>query len=290
MLYRGYMRIILATILSLFVTAVIIFTTRIWGLGQHFPQFQSPFFEGEKPLIIAKVDTLEKAQQAIEAKPQIALWLDVRVSLDRVVYVLPPAKDGPFLNAKAEQQEANPTKKIMLGGKVSDYPFEQVKEFYKEVSTLKDFYSRFAKTRFVLNVIDNVHEVQTAVAEDIKDLNPDQRTFIQSEGLVLIQAIKDLKPAWVYGTSTPDLMRFLSFDSMFILPATQFKGDVFVAPFTLMKRPAFNEEIISEMRRRNKWVFLGPIENKEQLIKAQQFHAEGLITENPIQLLKFLSE
>lgn len=280
------MRIILATLLTLFVTGILILMTRIWGLGQRFPEFESPFFAGETPLIIVKADTLAKAEDILKLKPQAALWLDVRISSGKVPFILPPNRDVEFLRAKEEQQKANPTVQIMMGGKLSDYSWEQINEFYKTTPALKEFYEKFPNTRFVLNVIDNVSDVHNSVVDAIKEFKPGGRTFIQSDALVLLSAIKELEPTWVYGTSTPDIMRMLSFDSLYVLPSIQFKGDVFVAPFKILKRDAFNEDIIIEMRRRHKPVYLGPIENEDQLRIAMKYKADALITDNLPQLLE----
>ena len=284
------MRIILSTIATLIVIGILILTARIWGLGQNYPEYQSPFFAGETPLIIVKADTLAKVEETVKLKSNAVIWLDVRVSQGKVPFILSPSRDSEFLKFKEVQQQANPTTHIMLGGKLSDYTWEQINEFYKNTPSLKELYEKFPTTRFVLNVVDNVAEVHNAVVNAIQDFHPDERTLIQSDALVILQAIKELKPVWVYGTSTPDLMRLLSFDSLYILSATQYKGDVFIAPFRIMKRDAFNEDILIEMRRRHKRIYLGPVENLDQLKTAVNAKADGFITENLPQLLKLQSE
>ncbi|MDG0814779.1 PI-PLC domain-containing protein [Bdellovibrio svalbardensis] len=282
------MRIILATVITLVMTGFLILTTRIWGLGQTFPDFQSPLFAGETPIVIVKANTLAKIDEALKLKSDAVIWVDVRISKGNIPYILAPSRDAEFLNLKTEQQKANPTVPIMQGGKLSDYSWEQINEFYKDTPALKELYEKFPTTRFVLNVVDNVPDVHTTVVEAIKDFKPDNRTLIQSDALVVMSAIKDLKPVFVYGTSVPDLMRLLSFDSLFILPATQYKGDVFIAPFTILKRPAFNDDIITEMRRRHKRIYLGPIESQSQFDIAAKVKADGYITENLPQLLQMM--
>ncbi|WP_246845217.1 hypothetical protein [Bdellovibrio sp. NC01] len=282
------MRVLLTTIAALIVTGFLILTTRIWGLGQTFPEYKSPFYEGTSPMIIVKAETLPKIDEVLKLKPDAVIWVDVRMSREKTAFILSPTHDNEFLKQKEEQQKANPTAKIFIGGKLSEYPWEQINEHFKDTPALRELYEKYPNTRFVLNVVDNVSDVQTAVVSAIEDLKPDNRTLVQSEALVILSSIKELKPAWVYGTSTPDIMRFMSFDSLWILPATQFKGDVFVAPFKIMKRNAFNADIIEEMRRRHKPVFLGPIADSAQLKMAQDFKADGLITEDLPALLKML--
>lgn len=263
---------------------------RIWGLGQNYPLYEHAFFSGPTPMIIVKTDTLPGAQEILKLRPDAVIWLDVRFSREKVPFVLPASRDKEFLEMKHQEQEKNPTTPIMIGSKLSEYPWEQINEFYKTTPALKEFYEQLPQTRFVLNIVDNVADAHTALVDAISNLKPNERTLIQSEALIIMTSIKDLKPEWVYGTSTPDLMRLLTFDSLYVLPSTQFKGDVFIAPFTLLKRPAFNSDIIEEMRRRNKRIFLGPIQNEAQLAEASRYKADGYITENLPELLRLLGQ
>nr|WP_295902479.1 hypothetical protein [uncultured Bdellovibrio sp.] len=284
------MRIFFITFATVVVLGILILMARIWGLGQNYPLYEHAFFSGPTPMIIVKTDTLQGAQEILKLRPDAVIWLDVRFSREKVPFVLPATRDKEFLDMKHHEQEKNPTTPIMIGSKLSEYPWEQINEFYKTTPALKEFYEQLPQTRFVLNIVDNVADAHTALVDAISGLKPNDRTLIQSEALIIMTSIKDLKPEWVYGTSTPDLMRLLTFDSLYVLPSTQFKGDVFVAPFTLLKRPAFNADIIEEMRRRNKRIFLGPIQNEAQLAEASRYRADGYITENLPELLRLLGQ
>lgn len=284
------MRIFLITLFTLIATGILVLTARIWGLGQTYAPFSHNFFNGTSPLLILKVKDLSSAAEIATFSPQVVFWLDVRFSRDKVPFILSRNRDVEFLNFKKQEQEANPTKPIMIGGKLSEYPFDDIRAFYKELPTLEQFYSRFETSRFILNIIDNVSEAHIALTNTLTKLKPDERTLIQSDALILMTAIKEIKPQWVYGTSVPDLVRLLTFDSMFILPTTQFKGDVFIAPFKVANKPAFNENIISEMRRRNKRIFLGPIEDKTQFAEASRLKADGYIADNIHELVNLLGQ
>ncbi|WP_413943779.1 hypothetical protein [Bdellovibrio sp. HCB-162] len=284
------MRIFFITFATVVVLGILILMARIWGLGQNYPLYEHAFFSGPTPMIIAKADTLTAAQEILKLRPDAVIWLDVRFSREKVPFVLPASRDKEFMEMKRQEQEKNPTTPIMIGSKLSEYPWEQINEFYKTTPALKEFYEQLPQTRFVLNIVDNVADAHTALVDAISGLKPNDRTLIQSEALIIMTSIKDLKPEWVYGTSTPDLMRLLTFDSLYVLPSTQFKGDVFIAPFTLLKRPAFNADIIEEMRRRNKRIFLGPIQNEAQLAEASRYRADGYITENLPELLRLLGQ
>lgn len=280
MLYEGPMRVLLISIATFIVIGVLILMTRIWGLGQTFQEFPHEFFAGGTPLTVVKADSLDSVRAILAKKSDAAIWIDVRVSNDKVAFVLAPSRDEEFMVNRLKMQEANPQTRIYTGGRLSEYSWEQINEFYKTTPALKEYYLQFPQTRFVLNLVDNAMDVHVTVTDAIEGLNPDKRTIIQSEANVVIDSVKSLKPAWLYGTSVPDLVRMLTFDSLYLLPAIQYKGDVFIAPFKISKRNAFNADIITEMRRRHKKVLLGPLKSAEEYAKAQTYSPDGYIFES----------
>lgn len=271
------MRFILVTFFSLLFVGIVLFAARIWGDGQTFPIYEHGFFKENQELTVLKVTSLEQAQAAVQEKPDVVIWLDVRISQDNILYVLSPSADVEFLNFIKAEQEKHPDQQIMTGGKLTGYTWEKLKSFYKDAALLKEYYEKLPQTRFVVNIVDNVLDVHAFVNQVLEPLNPGSRTLIQSDTLVIMTSVKALRPEWLYGTGTADLMRLLSFDSLWILSSVQFKGDVFISPFKLLKRPAFNDAGIAEMRRRHKRVLLGPIENATELAEARRLKADGLI-------------
>lgn len=282
------MRLIATTLVAAVFVFIIILMARIWGQGQRYTEFHHDFLTGATPYVVFKSDRIEDLDKAVARKKDVILWVDARISSDGVVFLLPPEEDVKFLSAKQKEQEAHPETPILKGSKLSNYPWEQINEFYKTTPALKEVYARFPQQRFIVNVVDNVATVNDEIVKELKDANADNRTLIQSETLVVMTSIKEDKPEWVYGTSQADLMRFLSFDAMWILSTTQFHGDVFIAPFEILKRPAFNDDVIAEMRRRYKKVFLGPIETRAQFDEAKRLNADGYITRNLDQLLGWM--
>lgn len=280
------MRILVITILSIIGLAIMVFMARIWGLGQSHPQYESTFFNASKPAIIIKAQTLEEAQAIVAKNKDFYVWLDVRVSGDKKAFVMSPTKDNDFLKHITQEQIAKPTEQIMMGNKVSEFSLETLEKYYGVLPSLKSFYEALPETHFVLNVIDNTHEVHIAVTKDIEPFKPNNRTMIQSDALIVMKAIREIKPEFIYGTSIPDIMRFLVMDSMWIIPSTQFKGDVYLAPFKVQNRPAFNDDVITEVRRRNKRIYLGPITNSEELAIAEKIQADGYVLNNLEDFLK----
>lgn len=270
--------------------ATIILMTRIWGMGQSFNVYEHPFFSHPSPTLVVSAKDLKEASVAVQAQPEIVLWLDVRFSKDKEVFVLSSTEDAFFLKDRRVRQEANPQTPIYTSGRLAEYNWGDIHSFFPETSLLNEFYAAFPTARFILNVVDNVSDAHTTLVNHLEKSKPNERTLIQSEALILMTAIKDLKPEWLYGTSKPDIMRFLSFDAMWILPSVQFKGDVAVLPFKVSNRPAFNIEILQEMRRRHKKILLGPLQSQEELQIAEELSVDGLIFRNFEEIQQWLGQ
>jgi diaminopimelate decarboxylase len=58
----------------------------------------------------------------------------------------------------------------------------------------------------------------------------------------------------------------------------------------ILNRPAFNSDVINEMRRRHKKIFLGPIKTREELQQAKEVKADGYITDSITELQIWLDQ
>lgn len=271
---------LIAIIIGTLATLVIGITmARIWGESRTYASYPQAYFTEHTPTQLAvKAQDIDNIKEISNRWPHALVWVDVRASRDKELFILSPERDNEFLNHLREAQRQNPQAAIFTGGRLSDYPWEQINEFYKSTPSLLEIYKMFPQTRFILNIVDNVTDIHLKVTEALEaDLKPDKRTFIQSDATIILSSIKGLRPQWVYGTGVPDIVRLLSMDSMFILSTTQFKGDVFVAPLQIKSRPAFNADILAEMRKRFKPVFLGPLETDSDFAQAQEIKPDVYI-------------
>jgi len=263
------MRVLFISVVSIVVLFVVLLTSRLWGLGQTYPEFQHPFFENvQSPAVVVKTQTEKELEETIQQKADAMIWLDVETTNDHKLIV--------FSN------EVNPRQmsiEAYRGPKSMAYPFQQLKNMHPEVQELTAVVAKYPQQKFILNILDNVEGVHTALVEALKDLSPEKRILVQSNYNVIIDSVKELQPFWLYGCSQADLMRFLTFESMWILPAAPFKGDVYIAPFVLIGRPAFHESTLEEVRRRNKKIILGPALDKKEFDDAVRMKADAIIVE-----------
>lgn len=262
------MRVLFISLVSVIVLFVVLTITRLWGLGQQYPEFEHSFFDGA-PVTILRVQTENELTEALQQKPDMIFWMDVTTTADQKLIVFSRDFSNKEMSIEAYR-----------GPKSQAYSFQQLHNMHPEIRELTDVLGKYSQQKFILNVADNVENIDKNLVEALKDLSADKRVLIQSNYNVVINSIKELKPFWLYGSSQADLMRLLTFESMWILSATPFKGDVLIAPFVLLGRPAFHEVTIEEMRRRHKKIVLGPALDKKEFDDAARLKADGVIVEN----------
>lgn len=246
------MRILSLTIGTLFVIAIALATTHFWGLGRDFTEFKSPFFADPKtPWVALPIEN----EKFILENPQSILWLDVaRNDKDELVVI-------PWLEAREL--------------KLSESPVEKA-----DRTLLSKALEKFTKNRIVINVVsnkENIHEQLSALIGKVAD----GKFLFQSEFINVLTSLKELLPRQVYGTSQPDRMRFRVFDSLGILTAAPFKGDVYVASPFWRTQQLVDENLRAEIKRRKKKMILGPLLTKEDLDLALRLEPEGVIIPNP---------
>lgn len=142
--------------------------------------------------------------------------------------------------------------------------------------------------KLILNITDNrerIDEKVVSTLEKVVGKKADGKVLIQSPFDVVMSSIKEKKPMLAYGSSQADRMRFRTFQSMGILTATPFKGDVYVGPLIHNKVPLFSQEIRQEMNRRHKKVILGRLETAEEVQQALRLDVDGVYMENPSLLI-----
>lgn len=274
------MRLLLISIGCLLLALFILLTARMWGQSQSYPEYVHPFFQ-KTPLIVLQVNTLSEIKSIISEHPQTVFQLPVRMSKDKILFVLDSITEKKLILNLQNQQKLHPEKSILKSQKLYDYSWIDINKHLNDMSInveiLTDFYKQFPQQKFILDVIDNTYEIDLEIVRQLETYNPNERTLIQSDVGMILSAIKMLKPEWLYGSSKADLVRLKTMESMWILPAVQFKGDVLIAPIKLQNRDLMSEEIISELRRRHKKIIIGPIQTKEDYLKIKQYQPDAYL-------------
>ncbi len=276
------MRLLFISVGTLFVFVMLLLMTRFWGLSQGYKAFVHPFLEPAKPWQAVRVFDLKTAEDLVLKKKDVIFWLDLAKTQDHQFLVVNPDR----------RMDLTPElmKEAYHGNKTYFYDLQVLRKVYDQELLLNDFLEKFPTTRMILNVRDNAMAVHTSLADLINAEKASSRVLIQSDIELVLKTIKELQPLWLYGTSRSDIMRLLNFESIGLLPTCSFVGDVFIAPFKIRRRVAFNAGVLEEARRRQKTIFLGPLENQTEVLDAHGLNPDGYIYANSELFLKDLDQ
>lgn len=145
--------------------------------------------------------------------------------------------------------------------------------------TLKEFLAETAGSKVVLDVRSNTENIDLKISDAIP-ATEDERVLIQSPYDVVLRALKKLRPRMVFGSSAADETRMLMMSSLYILPAAPLQGDVFWSALSPATGVSLQPEVVSEVHRRHKKVFIGPLKTRDEVEKALAFGPDALVLES----------
>lgn len=234
---------------------MIYFTIFFWGLGRTHTEFSNAFLEQKAPWVIVPWDQIGAMRPLLDAdSPEkkslsIVIWSAVR---------------------------KNEKKTLEAVG----FSPEQKQEFAEWINQVKaDF--------LVLEVTSNVENIDT----DLNQLLPpawDGRVLIQSEYEPVLVQMHVRRPLFAMGTSAPDRMRLLTFDSIGLVASVNFAREVFVTPLESGNRVMVRPSIVEEIRRRRRKVILGPLKTEADVVQASEFGPDGyfIVSEDAARALR----
>ncbi len=261
-------------------------TIRFWGLSLPYKKFEHPFFAYVKThselvtIPVLNTDRFEytpnydgKEKLLKSRLPEMApkiVWINIYMTSDRKLIT-----DYGF-NADAFMTWAREKGKFK-GKFPHNYTFAELSEFSPNIVNLESATDSMPDHQFVINVLTNDLDIHKDVIKFVEDHKIQDRVLINSPIDIVIKAIKEQQPMWVYGTSISEASRVKSFSTMGLEPAISVRGDVFIAPISYMNRPLIDESLVNEMKRRKKFVFIGPVHNEEEKQIAEDLNPDGII-------------
>lgn len=246
------MRLITLILGSLLVLFIVFMAARMWGESQTFKPYNAPFLQLETPVVIVPWEQ----NFLLEQHPKLILWADVYRAKDENILVKPWTDRNKAV--RDLDQAANPSRPL-----------------------LKELLEKFPTTKFVINCNDNVQDIQRQLTQVIREAKAIDRVMIQSEYNTILTSVKEIEPTLIFGATVADVMRLKTFESMWLLPTAPFTGDVFFAPLKYRGRNAVSKDIILEMKKRFKKVFLGPLKTAEEVGEARGYEPDGIFVEDP---------
>lgn len=241
------MRLIGLTFITFVFLALIAITIHFWGLGQNKKNFEHPWDQMPKPWRVVSLQLIEKAS------PKDFIWIDVVESAEKNIFSI---QTGEFEASKKSWTEL------------------ELKN--KGITPLKKALEKAAGHNLILNVLSNTENLDLRLSEMIpKELR--DKVLIQSPYDVILSSLKKQQPLWLFGISDAERVRMRTFESLWLLPAAPFEGDVYVGTFFKKKVELLSENIVSEIKRRGKKLIVGPLKSKEELELALRLGVDGVL-------------
>lgn len=277
----------LGTLLIAFLIGLIL---RFWGLSLPHRTFDHPFFrdltkststEAPPPLRIPVFNSSHfnftpgipgKASQFSSKTGDTfqLIWVSFYITADKKLITDYGFNVDGFLTWAREKNQYK-------GKYLHAYKFDELAAFWSEIVLLETVVNAFPTQQFIFNVLSNDLDIHKEVVTFVEAHNLSQRVLINSPIDIVIKAVKEIRPMWIYGTSISEVTRIKTFSTMQLEPAIGLRGDVFVAPVSYLARPLADESLVTEMKRRKKIVLIGPLVNDSEMKSAEELKPDGII-------------
>lgn len=254
------MRIIQATLAALFVSAIVFFTVKFWGLSQPYADYKHPFYESSEILIFKKPQ-FAQVNQVLRSSDE-NIYLDVANTKDQKVVIVATKLDRSIDHTK-------------------DIRNKLYSEVEKDVLLLSNYKEQLLKRKVIFNIVENAIAGHLIFTDEIKSLGLDktQNFLITTPYEVLAKSIKELQPTFLYGTSAPEILKIKAMESLGLVEAATMRADVLMYPLTYYKQTFYTETLLAELKRRFKRIIVGPISAGE-IEEAKKINPLGIIIQD----------
>lgn len=242
------MRLIISTLIALFLTAAGFFFFKIWGASQPINIYEhgllSQLGEASKNqettrFIIITPDNWEKLK---EFK---TLYINVGYTLDQK-WVILPNETYQIRNKKWD-------------------------EIQQDVLAIDDVASDLLGKDIIFNLTENPAAFEQTFPENVLkklQLNKTENFIFVSPYETPLKTLKEKQPTYLLGSSKPEILKLKAMEGLWLIEATVLRADIIIHPLTYYHQPFFTEELRNELHRRHKHFIVGPINTKPDLDKA----------------------
>ena len=250
------MRLILVSIGSLFVLLIVFTIIKLWGQSQTYPEYRHLMYSlSPQPIefIKPKFENVEK-----DFKEKEYLYLEVAITGDQKLVV----------PKRVWKQAEKPIQ------------YSKLEEIKQDVLVLEDHKDILRQKKIIFNIIENSAAVHENFVHNMEvlGLEKGENFIVFSPYEAPIKSLKELAPAFLYGTTQPEILKIVAMNSMYLVEAANIRADFIIHPLRIRKQTFFVESLVQEFKRRNKKIIVGPIQavEKEEAVKLNPY---GLIIE-----------
>ena len=254
------MRVIVAIIISLFVSTIVFLTIKFWGLSVPYSDYKHPFYDTTE-IVIFKKPVFANIDQAL-TKTSDNLYLDVANTRDQKLVIIATNNDRSMDHTK-------------------DIRNKQYAEVEKDVLLLSNYKGFLQKRKIILNINENAIGGHLIFTDHVKSLGFEKgdNILITTPYETLSKTIKEILPTFLYGTTQPEILKLKAMESLNLIEAATMRADILIYPMTYYKQPFYTEKLQSELKRRFKRIIVGPISSSD-LEEAKKLQPFGIIIQD----------
>lgn len=246
--------ILVVTFIVLAISAAIYSTLKMQSGQSVYGQFESDFFKQSK----TPAEIIPWEQNIfLEKNPNFILWAEVYLTSLGEVLVKPWIEVGT--KNRLLPQEPTPAR-----------------------PKLKDLLTQFPNVRFLVHSNDTDLAFPKQLKRVIEETQSEKRVILNSDFDSFYTQMRPLLPLALYGVSFADFVRLKTMNSIGLVGTVNLKGDVVIAPLKRGKVVLFDEEIITELRKRKKWIVLGLLASESEVDTAKSLAPDGIFVADPL--------
>lgn len=250
-------RILIVTVCSFIVSFMIFWTIKFWGRGHTYVEYKHPLYTAAalstEPIIFIK-PSYQNLESELQTEPN--LYLNVLSTEDGRLVIL--------------KKEWDTKRKPVRYSK-----YEEIKADVILVSDLKDL---LPAKKIIFNMLENAQAGHVIFYEEIKKANLEkgENFIVTSPYEAMASALKDIAPAFLYGSTQPEILKITAMRSMWLLEALNLRADVVIFPLLIRNQKFYDDDLIQELSHRHKRFIVGPIDEKD-LVEAKALKPFGII-------------
>lgn len=273
---------------------MVLIIVRFWGLSMPTYKFEHEFYsktttspskENISDIEKAKVfHSFEETDKALAETPDLIVWISTYMTNDGffIVDTDNQLSESVFqLKQKTPDthEKEKPTNSGLKfkGRHLHEYSLEEMKTLKPGLIKIQDIFAKYSQQRFIINIKSNAPEIDKKFIHLIQEFKLEKKIMIYSDYDIVLKTIKEALPMLNFATSISEVTRIKMFSTIHLTPAISIKGDAFVSQLKFKNRSLVNEEIIQEMKRRQKYIFLGPVSDTNEIETAKAYQPTGII-------------
>lgn len=250
------MKLLWISLLSLVIMGLLWLILSVFSNQQTYQAYDHPVLRFTDPVLALAPSTFQAATEFVQQKGGGALYLTVFMS-----------QDGQFFTLDEKEHQ---------GLKSQLYSYEELKKLSQDIVPLKAWFQLQARF-WILNVQTNTLDVDRNLIALIEAEKWQDQVIIRSDTDVIISAMKEKKPLWVFGSSQSDMTQFLTMASAKLEGMPRFNRDVYFTPLEFQGRDMMNASVFAEVRKRKKKLAIGPVHTDQDRERAQAHQPDILI-------------